>query len=79
MRKPVEGTAGGFRQSQLHELEIAAGRARGEPAYLFRETLVGYADDDFGTAAHRRERKRDRQSVGDLMDLIVIEQETNTH
>ena len=74
-----EQAAAAARQAEHHQPYLAPDRRAAQADHLGAQPVVSDRADHLDTRAGAGERQRDRQAVRDLVDLIMIEKETNLH
>ncbi|MDZ4093530.1 MAG: hypothetical protein U1D35_01305 [Paracoccaceae bacterium] len=69
---------GGYRrQPDFNQADAPSDRSAGQTANLIAQPVVRRDDHDVIVKIHLGKRQRDRQAVGDLMDLIMVEQKSD--
>jgi hypothetical protein len=66
-------------QLELNEAKIAIERVTRQRPNFLQKPIIRCADDDLGSGLLASQSERDRQRVGDLVDLIVIKKESDAH
>ncbi len=66
-------------EPKLHVFDARPNQAGAQTAHFTGQSRVGGDDENLAGEAATRQLQRDGQAVGHLVDLVVIEQETNTH